>query len=153
MLCSDIMKSEPECMGPTVPVIEAARRMLEANIGFLPVCDPSGTVLGTITDRDITIRVVARQLPLTTPIGQVMTHEVVTCSATDDVGRARQLMERHRKSRIICVDAEGHLQGVISLSDMAELGDASNTLREVAQRESRVRLPSPSDYDRYGGDD
>jgi CBS domain-containing protein len=136
MLCGEIMKAQPECMGPTVPVIEAARRMLDANIGFLPVCDASGAVLGTITDRDITIRVVAQQLPFTTPLKQVMTHEAVTCTATDDLGRARRLMELHHKSRIVCVDDEGHLKGIISLSDVANYEDASGTLREVSRREA-----------------
>jgi CBS domain-containing protein len=138
MLCSEIMKAQPECLGPAVPVSEAARRMMNTNVGFLPVCDTSGAVIGTITDRDIAVRIVAEQLPATTPVVSVMTQEVVACNTKDDLGRARQLMEKHRKSRIMCLDDDGHLAGVISLSDLAKSQDASGTLRAVARREAHA---------------
>ena len=138
MICSDIMKTQPECLGSSVPIFEAARKMRDANIGFVPVCDSSGAVIGTLTDRDIAVRAVAKQLPPTTPLVEVMSNEVIACLATDDVTRAQQLMEQHRKSRILCVDELGRLTGVISLSDLARRGDASGTLREVAAREAHA---------------
>ena len=59
MLCEELMKREVECVLPHESVQAAARKMVEANIGFLPVCDESGKVLGTLTDRDVTVRLVA----------------------------------------------------------------------------------------------
>ena len=53
MRCEGIMKRDVHCVQPTDPVQAAARRMRDANIGFLPACDSSRKVLGAITDRDI----------------------------------------------------------------------------------------------------
>ncbi len=135
MRCSEVMKERPECVGPAVAVSDAARRMLDANIGFLPVCEPSGAVIGTITDRDLALRVVANQLPASTAVADVMTPEIVACQATDDLEFAKELMARHRKSRIMCLDERGSLVGVISLSDLTD-GNAAETLRRVAAREA-----------------
>src|SRR2546427_2290109 len=85
MRCEDIMKRDVECVDPTQSVQEAARRMREANVGILPVCDSSKKVLGAITDRDIAIRIVAEGRPPTTAAGDVMTREVVACRPDADV--------------------------------------------------------------------
>jgi CBS domain-containing protein len=137
------MKREIECLSPREPAVAAAARMREQNIGFLPVCDDGMQVLGTVTDRDIAIRIVAERLPADTPVEQIMTREVVACYPEDDVEVAKELMADHRKSRIMCVDDAGSLIGVISLSDIAKLeGDgAARILREVSRREvSEARL-------------
>jgi CBS domain-containing protein len=140
MRCEEIMKRDVECVEPTEPVQAAARRMRDANVGFLPVCDSSRKVLGAITDRDIAIRIVAEGLPPTTAAADVMTQEVVACRPGDDVTRAEQLMGTHQKSRMICTDESGRLAGVISLSDIAQVEDASRasqTMKQVTEREAR----------------
>jgi CBS domain-containing protein len=119
----------------------AAERMRSDNIGFLPVCDASGRVVGTITDRDIAMRVVADERPPHTRVEDVMTHEVIACSPSDDVHRAEQLMGKYNKSRIICVDDAGHPVGVISLSDIAQHESSeqtARTMRRVTMREAHV---------------
>ena len=63
MKCKDIMKTDIECVSPQASVQEAARKMRDQNIGFLPVCEANMKVIGTVTDRDITIRAVAEGLP------------------------------------------------------------------------------------------
>ena len=65
--------------------------MREDNIGFLPVCDQLGKVLGTLTDRDIAIRVVADGRLPTTMVEDVMTSEVVACSPKDTLEKAEAL--------------------------------------------------------------
>jgi len=136
MLCEDIMKTDVESVSPIDTIADAARKMRDENLGFLPVCDETLQVLGTITDRDIAIRGVAESLPGSTPVEDVMTSEVVSCSPKDTVDTALQLMAENHKSRIMCLDDEGRLVGVISLSDIAQLvGDASDTLRQVSDRE------------------
>jgi CBS domain-containing protein len=137
MLCEDIMKIDVESVSPVDSIQEAARRMRDGNVGFLPVCDESRQVLGTITDRDIAIRAVAEAQPSSTPVEDVMTGEVVACSPKDSIDGALQLMAENHKSRIMCLDEDGGLVGVISLSDIAQLvGDASETLRQVSDRET-----------------
>jgi len=132
MLSEDIMKTDVESVSPADTIQEAASKMRDDNVGFLPVCDESRQVLGTITDRDIAVRAVAEAQPATTPVEDIMTGEVVACSPKDTIDTALQLMAENHKSRIMCLDDEGRLIGVISLSDIAQLvGDASETLRTV----------------------
>jgi CBS domain-containing protein len=141
MRCGDIMKRDVECVTPQMNVQESARKMRDQGIGFLPICDESRKVLGTVTDRDLAIRVLAEGRLPTTPVSEVFTQESITCSPDDDLGQAEELMGRHQKSRIMCLDGEGRLVGVISLSDIAQRekgAKAAQTLREVSQREARA---------------
>jgi CBS domain-containing protein len=124
------------------PVKEAAQRMRDQNIGFLPVCDEQMCPIGTITDRHIAVRVVAEGYPASTPVETFITYEVISCSPEDDVSYARHLMAQNRVSRIICTNRKGRIEGIISLSDIASLDaiNAAQTLVDVAGRESRTAL-------------
>ena len=141
MLCQDLMKSSVKCVSPETTVEQAAETMRDEGVGFLPICDPDGHVLGTITDRDITIRAVAYHESPDEPIERFMTPHVVACRATDDLRYAEELMSQEKVSRIMCIGLDGTLEGVISLSDIAQLEDgtrASSTLRNVSDREIRL---------------
>lgn len=141
MRCEEIMKRDVHCTSPNQSAEVAARRMRDQNVGFLPVCDDSGRVVGAVTDRDLTTRVMAEGRPGQTPVEIVMSREVIACRKEDDVQHAEELMARHRKSRIMCIDEDERLVGVISLSDIAqhERGSrASDTLRQVSAREVRA---------------
>ena len=118
MQCRDIMKSDVKCASPGTTVTEAAACMRDEQIGFLPVCDASGSVVGTLTDRDITVRVVADNHSPSEPVEHFMTRDVVVCLSVDDLSAARDLMIELQVSRIICVNEEGRLEGIISLSDI-----------------------------------
>lgn len=140
MKCSDIMKTDIECVSPESSIQKAASLMREVNIGFLPVCEAGLHVVGTLTDRDITVRAVAEGFPSSTAVEDLMTRDVVACDADDDLERARELMARYQKSRIVCVNRLGQLEGVISLSDIAQLDESTalETLRHVSSREARL---------------
>jgi CBS domain-containing protein len=138
MLCNEIMKRDPKCVTPEDTVLDAAKRMRLEHVGFLPVTGDGGKVIGTLTDRDIVMRVVADGLPAVTLVKDVMTNDIVSCLPTDNIRRAEALMSLHQKSRILCINEEGELEGVISLSDIAQ-NDArgsTRTLREVSEREA-----------------
>jgi CBS domain-containing protein len=152
MLCSDLMKTEPSSVLPDDTVHTAAQRMRDENIGFLPVCDGSGKALGTLTDRDIAVRLVAEARPAATPVADVMTREVVACRPDEDIRQAEERMRKAQKSRIMCTDAEGRLVGVISLSDIAQVetnDNAAETMRAVTMREApgpeQTLPPRPDD--------
>ena len=138
MKCKDIMKTDIECVSPSSTIQKAAQLMREKNLGFLPVCDKGMHCIGTITDRDIAIRAVAEGLPSNTVVDTLMTAEVVSCSPDDDLAVARVLMAQNHKSRIVCVNDNGRIEGVISLSDIAQLDEisAGDTLRQVSSREA-----------------
>lgn len=141
MRCEEIMKRNPECAKEQDTIQQTARRMRDENIGFLPVCDNAGKPIGTITDRDITIRVNAEdRKSSTTRVAECMTREVIACKPNDDITKAEQLMGQYKKSRIMVTDDAGKLIGVISLSDIAErdITRAAQTMRDVASREVRA---------------
>jgi CBS domain-containing protein len=116
--------------------------MRDANVGFLPVCNDAGQVVGVMTDRDIAVRVDAEGRSASTcPVGDVMTRETICCRATDDLGRAEDLMAEHKKSRVLVTDEDGVLEGVVSLSDVAQFEGprrAAATIRTVTSREARL---------------
>jgi len=139
--CRDVMKTEVECCAPDHTAQCAAQEMREGNLGFVPVCDEGKHVLGVVTDRDLAIRLVADNLPSTTKVSQVMTREVVGVRPTDPLSRARELMTARKKSRLLVLDADDKLVGVISLSDLAQAAgdaEAADALRGISSREARA---------------
>jgi CBS domain-containing protein len=137
MRCQDVMKRPVELCHDYETVQTAARKMADANIGFMPICDRNERLIGTLTDRDIAVRLAAEDRTASeTRIADVMTREIVSCSASDDLSEAERQMAAHRKSRIIVV-ADGAPIGVISLADLAGVDGkgAAQILRTIASRE------------------
>jgi len=98
-------------------------------------------VLGTITDRDIVVRVVAAGESLQQPIERFYTRRVVGIRSTDTLQDAEKLMAREKVSRILHLSGKNELEGVINLSDIAQVEEgqrASATLRGISEREARV---------------
>lgn len=141
MKCSEVMKTDIECASFNASVTSVASRMRDRNIGFMPVCAEDGSAVGTITDRDLALRVLAEHRnPEATTIGEVMSSGVVSLSANQELTDAELLMSKHKVSRIVVLDDAKRPVGVISLSDVAELEGgrlASAVLRSVSQREAR----------------
>jgi CBS domain-containing protein len=139
MRCNEIMNARVEIVRMAEPVRAAAERMRDHDIGFLPVLDEKDLVVGTITDRDITIRATAEGKGIDTPIADCMTREVIACFASDDVDKAEDLMAAYQKSRIVVLDDQGKLAGVISLADLARNRDKQET--GEAMRDIKAESP------------
>ncbi|MCI0671380.1 MAG: CBS domain-containing protein [Myxococcaceae bacterium] len=136
MRVSEVMKREVVTVSPDETVEAAARRMRDADVGFLPVCDADGRPLGTLTDRDVVLRVVAERRSSALPVRAVMTHEVVACRPGDAVSDAERLMHEHHKARLLCTDARGRLKGVLALADIAAHREhAMRTRPPIAEQE------------------
>lgn len=138
MRCHEIMKTDVVSCWLYDPIWSIASRMRSRDIGFLPVCDDTGEVVGTVTDRDLVVRAMAERLSYDAPVHRVMTARPIACHADDDVRRAEELMRTHYKSRMICVDDRGRPVGVISLSDIADADypwRVGRVLRDVSSRE------------------
>src|SRR5262245_50513749 len=141
MRCDQIMKRTVEYVTAKDSIQVAARKMRDKNVGFLPVCEDGAKVLGTITDRDIAVRACADDRSASkTRVGDVMTRDIVSCRPSDEVSKAEELMSKHQKSRMLCIDDSGKLVGVISLSNIAqhEPEGGAKTLRAVASREAHA---------------
>jgi len=117
---AEIMSRNLETIGPSATIQEAAERMKADNIGSLPVCQDS-RLLGTITDRDITIRVTAEGRDArTTLVRDVMTREVVTIRPQQELAEAEQLMHDHQVRRLPVVEADGRLVGYLTTATIAK---------------------------------
>lgn len=132
MQCKEIMEQNVQFVFADEKVGSAAEMMRDAEIGFVPVCDPENkTIVGTLTDRDIAIRIVAERKATETPVSEVMTTAPIFCHSDDDIAQARELMESHQVSRMIVLDNHERLAGVISLADIAEDESSGQTLHEI----------------------
>ncbi len=114
----DNMTSEVVTIEPQDSVVDAAQRMIEKEKGPLPVI-AEGRVVGMITDRDIVARVVAAgRDPRSMRVGDIDTHDLVTIGPDQDVEEARRLMAQHQLDRILVVEEDMHLVGIISEADI-----------------------------------
>jgi CBS domain-containing protein len=133
----EIMTPGAEWLQVEASVVEAANRMATNGFGALPICDGEGRLQGVLTDRDITIKVVAAELdPLTTTVGQLLDGpEVVTIGADDPVEEAIRTMKDHGVRRLPVIDGD-QLVGMVSQADIArsmpdaKVGDLVGALSE-----------------------
>jgi CBS domain-containing protein len=110
--------------------------MKNQDVGPLPVCD-NERLVGLITDRDIVVRAVAEGCdPRTTTVQNVMTPDVLSCFEDQDVQQAAQLMCEHQVRRLVVLNRDKRLVGIVSLGDLAvDTGDeklAGLTLEQVS---------------------
>src|SRR5262249_37033681 len=145
MRCQDLMKTDVTCCSRDESILDCATKMNRDNVGFMPICEKDHAnghrVIGTLTDRDIVLRVVAFEGgrdPRTVKCGEVMSKHPISCRPNDDISRAEELMARTHVSRM-CICEGDLLAGVISLSDIVQAergGRAAETLRKVSEREA-----------------
>ncbi len=144
MRCQELMKTDITCCSEDESIFDCATKMNRDNVGFVPICEGDHArghrLIGTLTDRDIVLRVVAFQGgrdPRSVKVGEVMSRDPVVCGSTDDVDKAADLMAQHHISRV-CVCEGDILKGVISLSDIVQASRESGaeTLRKVSEREA-----------------
>jgi CBS domain-containing protein len=120
------MTEDPRSIGTSASVVEAARLMREAHIGSLPITDGEQLV-GMITDRDITTRVVAEAADLgRTSVGDVCSRDVISVEADNDHEEAVKLMARHQVRRLPVVE-NGRLIGIVAQADIALTGNEEKT--------------------------
>ena len=139
----DAMTEDPRSIGPSASVVEAAQLMRDEHIGSLPITD-GDTLLGMITDRDITTRVVAETADLaTTSVGDVYSQDLVSVEPDKDLEEALGLMARHQVRRLPVVQ-DGRLVGIVAQADVAL------TLRENEQRTGELveAISEPSGEER-----
>lgn len=144
MKCKEVMKTRVVSISHNDSVRQAAEKMRDADVGFVPVTGFDGKPSGIITDRDIVLRVVAEGLPLDMPVEDVMSSTPISVHQEADLAVAEELMTHHQKSRVLVIDEDGDIAGVISLSDIPaheSARRAGTVFGKVAQRES---TPGPT---------
>ncbi|MGZ4348626.1 MAG: CBS domain-containing protein [Gaiellaceae bacterium] len=122
----DAMTEDPRSIGASASVVEAARLMREEHIGSLPITDDEQLV-GMITDRDITTRVVAEAAdPKMTSVGDVYSQDLISVEPDKDLAEALQLMARHQVRRLPVVE-NGRLVGIVAQADIARTENEKKT--------------------------
>ncbi len=129
----DVMTSNPTTIGADEPVTRAARMMRDEDVGVAPIVD-GDRLVGTVTDRDITIRVVAEgKDPETTSVREIASTKLVTIDPLQDLDEAIRLMAEHQVRRLPVVEEDGRLVGIVAQADVAREGDDSQTGEVVQQ--------------------
>jgi CBS domain-containing protein len=131
----DVMTPGPETIQADRPAAEAAKLMKEADAGMIPVVN-NGNILGTVTDRDIVVRLVAEgRDPQSTPVYEIASTEIVTIEPDRDLDEALELMAKHKVRRLPVVE-NGRLVGVLAQADVAREGDereVGHTVEEISK--------------------
>jgi len=138
MKVKDVMTKGVECVRPDDSVKDAATKMKDMDVGPMPVCGDNGKLAGMITDRDIAVRAVAEgHDPRSCKVKDVMTPDVVWCFEDDDVSEASRMMKEKQVRRLVVLNRDKRLVGIVSLGDLAvETGDkhmAGSTLKDVSE--------------------
>jgi CBS domain-containing protein len=141
----DIMTKEVETVSPETTIKDGATLMKSRDIGSLPVVE-GRKVSGVITDRDITIRVVAEgRDPGSTKVGEIMSREVVSVREDSDLKEAERLMHDRQLRRLPVVNAAGELVGYLAMAKVARTGsvqEAGQVLKGVSQPEKPAPMES-----------
>ncbi len=134
MLVKDVMR-KAVCIGPEESVAAAARMLKQRNIGCLPVCE-AGRLLGMLTDRDIAIRSVAdgRSADRMT-VRELMSVDALWCSQDDSVHTAAELMRGAHVRRLVVLDHQRHVVGVVSITDLRGGGSERRPFEIVFYKE------------------
>jgi len=140
--CSEVMTSEPVCCVPDDVVARAAKLMKVGNIGAIPVVEneQNRKLVGIVTDRDLALHIVAEGRDArSTKVGAVMTGNVVTCLADDDLQKALDAMAMHQLRRIPVVDSTNKVVGIIAQADVATRVDQPEKTAEVVKEISQAK--------------
>ena len=142
MQVKDVMTHNPEVVRSDALLQEVAEKMGALEIGVLPVCD-GDRVIGLLTDRDLTVRATAAGCdPTMIQVCDVMTTDVVSCFEDQDITEAAKLMEAQQVRRLLVLNHNQRLVGIVSLDDLAVSGDtklAGETLKEVSKQSGPQR--------------
>jgi len=114
--------------------------MKSKDIGPIPIIDSVQTkkLVGILTDRDLALKIVADgRNPKSTKAEEVMTREVVTCRAEDDLQNALDAMSGHKLRRIPVIDINRRIVGIIAQADVAtrvdEPEETAAMVRKISQ--------------------
>lgn len=140
MLCKDVMLTLVYRCSEDTTVQECARLMRDQKIGFVPVVRANGELAGVVTDRDLTLRILAEGRSSQTHVSDVMSSgHLITCDPEMDLTELEELMAEQRVSRAVVMGLKG-VEGVISLSDIAVAEPSAQKtgklFRKIARRES-----------------
>jgi CBS domain-containing protein len=127
------MTSNPTTIESSGTIAEAARKMRDEDAGIIPIVD-GDRLVGTITDRDIAIRIVAEgKDPESATVGEIASRDLVTIDPQQDLDEALRLMAQHQVRRLPVVEEDGRLVGILAQADVAREASPEQTGRVVEE--------------------
>ena len=144
ILAKDLMTVKPVVCEPATTLVDAARKMANADCGALPVVDfeDGGQPLGVVTDRDIVCRALAvGRDPMTMVVRDCMSGPAVTVGADSTLDECCESMEANQIRRLVVVNGDGQVIGMVSQADVAKAASEAKTaevLREVSLRNDQL---------------
>lgn len=134
MSIESLLRRPVQTLPPDAPCREAAQLLRDEGVGCVVVSEEERP-LGIVTDRDLVVRVMASgRDPDKTPLRDVMSGEPVFLADERGIDQVVATMRQERIRRIPIVDAEGRLEGVVSLDDLLpllarQLGELAEAIR------------------------
>lgn len=134
MKISDVMTKNPILISKETTVLEAAKRMKESNCGILPIANEE-EVCGVVTDRDIVVQAVAEGENLENkPVKEIMTEDICFCNEDDPLDKAVHTMNDKKVRRILVLNENKDLTGILSLADVINRVEDKSTLASLFQQ-------------------
>jgi CBS domain-containing protein len=123
----DVMTRNPTTLESSSSAVEAARAMRDENVGLIPIVE-GGRLIGTVTDRDIAVRIVAEgKSPDRIHVGEIASRKLVTIDAAQELDEALRLMAKHQMRRLPVVEKDGKLIGIVAQADVATHATSTQT--------------------------
>lgn len=139
MQVKDVMTQDPTCCTADTSLEEVAQMMVDCDCGCIPVVDSEDSMrpIGTVTDRDITIRAVAEGMnPLEMTAADIMSSPVITVSPETSIEECSRLMGDNQVRRVVVVDERGQCCGMVAQANLA-LDASRQVTAEVVEKVSQ----------------
>jgi CBS domain-containing protein len=136
MQAKDLMTRSVQCISPQTRICDAAQMMKLLDVGFLPVCE-NDRLIGTITDRDIVLRLVADGRNVTnSKASDIVTNDVFWCYEDQTADEVCDFMSQKEIRRVLILNRNKRLVGVLSIGDLAKRGEdqkAGKAIKEITE--------------------
>lgn len=119
MRVKELMTAKVITASPNDTITKAAKLMVDYDIGMVVVINEEREVLGILTDRDIVTRLISQDKGINHIVDDAMTHTVVSVNKDNKVEDAIEMMKDHQLRRLVVVNDDMKLVGVVSLADVA----------------------------------
>ena len=157
MLVKEVMTAHPTCCVPSDAAQTAAIIMRDEDTGIVPIVESKANrkLVGVVTDRDLCLAVIAGRPRVAGqegldssdfPVEYCMTERVISCKPDDDVEDVLKLMKDNQIRRILVVDDNNTVNGIVSMSDLmnranVEGGETRETLQGISKPTGQASKP------------
>ena len=135
MQAKELMTGKVQCIAPDTKIPDAAKQMKALDVGFLPVCE-NDRLIGALTDRDIVLRAIADGKDVKKcKARDVMTDDVFWCYDDQTADEVADYMAEKEVRRVLILNRDKRLVGVISIGDLAKRGEeqiTGETIKDIA---------------------